>query len=352
MPAMPDLLEWTAGANLGGRARAVLEFLDSADPCFLGLAAAVLVFLGSRMVAGHPAVQGWGLRLAAAAFLLYGGYGWFSAESDAARLLGPLALRSACVAAAVLAVSWIVLPVLAFVQGHLRLAVAVFLCYCAYALIDAGEYNPEQFPSHAVRGLLVSGLALVIAWILSPVWAFLKNFLPQRPPAAQAQPADTSTSAPTPEVPRRAPSLVLTMPVPAETEGPTLRDREAQRRREKARLQLELTYVQALPAVGSWFPRKMFDDFVARHLGDHLPPEDVEDSARQLQAVLHRHQEEAPATPAFGNLDELGHWLLDEQQRIQALTVEVPLKQSQLLDLHQRYLLLATRLVHKQESPG
>ena len=132
---MPELLQWTAHADLGARARAVLDFIDNADPCFLGLVAALLVFLGSRMVAGQPAVQGWGLRLAVVAFLVYGGYAWFSADPDASRPLGPLALRSTCVAAFVLALSWIVLPVLSFVHGHLRLAVAVFLVYCAWALI-------------------------------------------------------------------------------------------------------------------------------------------------------------------------------------------------------------------------
>src|SRR5262245_17388890 len=238
-PAMPELLQWTAHADLGARARAVLDFIDNADPCFLGLVAALLVFLGSRMVAGQPAVQGWGLRLAVVAFLVYGGYAWFSANPDAPRPLGPLALRSACVAAFVLALSWIVLPVLSFVHGHLRLAVAVFLVYCACALVAAGEYDPEQLPGIALRGLLASALALVIAWVLAPVWGFLKNFLPERWSAPQPQ-----ISAPMPssaEPPPRAPALVLVPPMPQVLDGTevtTLRQREAQRCREKARLQL------------------------------------------------------------------------------------------------------------------
>src|SRR5207244_644435 len=155
------------------------------------------------------------------------------------------------------------------------------------------EYDPEQLPGIALRGLLASALALVIAWVLAPVWGFLKNFLPERWSAPQPQ-----ISAPTPssaEPPPRAPALVLAPHMPQVLDGTevtTLRQREAQRRREKARLQLELAYVQALPAIGAWFPRKMFDDFVARHLGDHLPPEDVEDNARQLQSVLRQQQEQ------------------------------------------------------------
>src|SRR5262245_2913538 len=110
---MPDLLQWAADADLGGRAGAAAESLNTVHTCFLGFVVTVLVFVGSRMVAGQPAVQGWGLRLAAAAFLLYGGYAWLDAAPGSPRP-GPLALRAACVAGAVLAASWIVLPVLAF----------------------------------------------------------------------------------------------------------------------------------------------------------------------------------------------------------------------------------------------
>src|SRR5262249_22874302 len=150
-----------------------------ADPCFLGVVVAVLVFLGSRMVAGQPSVQGWGLRLGAIAFLLYGSYAWFAAEPDGSRLLGPLVARSACVGGVVPAAAWITLPVLAFLQQHLRLAVAVFLLYGGYAILTAGEYDPDELPGIALRGLFASSLALVVAWILAPVWTFLKNFLPQ-----------------------------------------------------------------------------------------------------------------------------------------------------------------------------
>jgi hypothetical protein len=93
----------------------------------------------------------------------------------------------------------------------------------------------------------------------------------------------------------------------------------------------------------------MFDDFLRRHLGDHLPPEDVERNARQLQAVLSQHREQVQSRADFTSFEELADWLLVEQQRIQALAVEQPLKQTQLIDLHQRYLVLVTKMVQKQE---
>lgn len=338
---MHDVLQWMTSVDLGGLARTLLGFVEGADPCFVCLVVAVLVFLGSRMVAGQPAIQGWGLRLAAAAFLLYGGYAWFAGEGGP-RTPGAVALRAGCVAGCVLAATWTVLPVLSFVHGHLRLALAVFLGYGGYALIAAGEYSAEILPVLALKALFATGLALVVAWIVEPFWNFLsKHLLPQRPP----RPVETDAPDTAPvEAPRRRRTTVVLAALPmAESE-------EAQRRRDRARLQLELAYVQALPAVAAWFPRPTYEDFTRRHLGDHLPPAEVEDNAHQLQAALTQHREQAQGRGDFGSLEELGRWLLAEQQRILALPLEQPLKQSQLLDLHQRYLLLAARMVQKQAA--
>jgi hypothetical protein len=351
---MHDLLQWMTSVDLGALGQTLLGFLEGADPCFLCLIVGVLVFFGSRMVVGQPAIQSWGLRLAALAFLLYGGYAWFSAGEGSTRTLGGVVLRAACVAGCVLAATWTILPVLNFIHGHLRLALAVFLGYAAYAGVAAGGYSSEMLPGMALKGLFASGLALVIAWIVEPFWNFFSSrFLPQRstrgadaPPAATPQdevPVPTAVA-----TPRRRTTVVLA-PLASE-------DEEDQRRRDRARLQLELAYVQALPSVAAWFPRPTYEEFLRRHLADHLPPEDVEDNARQLQAVLRQHQEQAEGrgpwveTQGYGSLEELGRWLLQEQQRIQALPVEQPVKQSQLLDLHQRYLVLAARTVQRQAT--
>jgi hypothetical protein len=340
---MHDLLQWMTSVDLGALGQTLLGFIEGADPCFLCLVVGVLVFFGSRMVVGQPAIQSWGLRLAALAFLVYGGYAWFAAGEGSARTLGGIALRAACVAGCVLAATWTILPVLSFVHGHVRLALAVFLGYGAYAAIAAGGYSSEMLPGLALKGLLAAGLALVVAWIVEPFWTFFRNhLLPQR-----AVPADTPRDeAPIPvavETPRRRRTTVVLAPLGSE-------DEEDQRRRDRARLQLELAYVQALPAVAAWFPRPTYEEFVRRHLADHLPPRDVEDNGRQLQAVLRQHQEQAEGRGDFGSLEELGRWLLQEQQRIQALPVEQPVKQSQLLDLHQRYLVLAARTVQRQAA--
>src|SRR5207249_4980955 len=134
----------------------LLGFFDGADPCFLGLIVGVLVFLGSRMVAGQATLQSWGLRLAATAFLIYGGYLWFSGKLDDGTPLWRQGVRCGSVAGIVLAVAWIVLPVLSFVHRRLRLALAVFLGYGGYVALSGDETSSEHLSVAALHGLAVA----------------------------------------------------------------------------------------------------------------------------------------------------------------------------------------------------
>jgi hypothetical protein len=183
----------------------------------------------------------------------------------------------------------------------------------------------------------------VVAWIVDPIWSALTRHLFPARANIEKPIGDTA-----PIIPART-----TMLAP----GPTLLGRiddgqESQRRRDRVRMQLELAYLQAMPSISAWLPRHLFDDFLRRHLADTLSPEDVEENSRQLLLVIQRHQEQVQERSEFASFDELASWLLTEQQRIQALALEQPLKQTQLLDLHQRYLLLATRMVQKQTTHG
>lgn len=351
---MQDLLQHLNDIDLDGPLHNLLGFVDTADPCFLGLIVGLLVFIGSRMVAGQPSVQGWGLRIGAATFLIYGGYLWFSGKADEGIPLWKLGLRCACVAGTVLAAAWIVLPVLAFVLRRLRLALAVFLGYGGYAVLTTDNFSPEELPMIALQGVGVTGLALIVAWIVDPFWnAFTRHLLPRRAPPAEDAPVERFSMA------LRAPLRpTLLSPAPVvnviESSAPALLSApapsEAQRRRDRVRMQLELSYLQAMPGIGSWMPRPMFDDFLRRHLGDHLTPDDVEGNARQLLVVLRQHQEQVQDRSAFTSFEDLADWLLAEQKRIQALTLDQQLKQTQLVDLHQRYLVQVTKMVQKQSS--
>jgi hypothetical protein len=337
---MTDFLERLSHTDFDSAARNLFGFLESADPCFLGLIVGVLVFLGSRMVSGHPSLQSWGLRLAVTAFLIHGGYLWFSGKLEDGTPLWRHGVRSGAIAGIVLAVAWIVLPVLSFVHRRLRLALAVFLAYGGYVALAGDEVSGEQLSVAALHGLAAAAFALVVAWIVDPFWTPLARQLFPGKPIDDKPGEDASDSRPIqvrPAISAPAPVILNNL----ETVS------DVQRRRDRARMQLELAYLQSMPAIAAWMPRPLFDDFLRRHLGDHLSPEDVEDNARQLLAVLRHHREQVQERGEFSTLEELAGWLLAEQQRIQAQPVEQPLKQTQLLDLHQRYLVLATRMVQK-----
>src|SRR5688572_26916775 len=124
---MQDLLQRLPQIDVGSAFRGFLGVVENVDPCFLGLVVTVLIVIGSRMVAGQPSLQSWGLRLAATAFLVYGTYLWFSGKADEGGPSWKLGLRCGCVAGVVLAAAWIVLPVFSFAQRRFRLALAVFL---------------------------------------------------------------------------------------------------------------------------------------------------------------------------------------------------------------------------------
>lgn len=360
---MQELLREVFNLDLSARAQAFLNFVENVDPCFLSLVVAVLVLLGSRMVIGQPAIRGWGLRLAVGTFLLYFGYQYYITEVGSNhKLLVGMAMRAGCVAGVVLAFTWIIVPIASFVLRHIRLALAAFLLCGAYLLLAEQNLQSAQLPFIAFQSGLAAALALLIAWIMEPFWTYVvSNWLPQReaPKPARAHP-ELMDSLP-PEVvipiqmdqPRRRRTTMLAaqneMMQDLQEDLDVLRDREAQRRREKARLQLELIYMQAMPLIKEWLPREMYDDFVQRHLSDQIPPSDVEENARQLQTVLQQYVEQVQQQE-FSSIEDLTRWLLAEQQRIQSMGLDQPLKQSQILDLHQRYLAIATRLSQSQPA--
>lgn len=361
---MQSMLQQLSELDLISKAKAVLTFLDRVDPCFLGLIVTALVLLGSRMISGENKIRGWGLRIALGTFLLFGGYKCYQAGiTGYSKQALDIGLRSVCVAGGVLAFTWIVVPIASFILKHARIALAAFLLYGGWLAITKTDQWEQRWPWFMAQALVAAGLALLVAWITEPFWSyFVKNWLPVRKPerirgatlidepfeSAMGQEVVVPLNLEPRPTRRRATMLASPrelLPETSEAEMEALRHREAQRRREKVRLQLELAYVQAAPKISSWFSRQMFDDFVQRYLNDNLPPEDVEENGIQLHATIQKHLEESQQPPEIQTMEDLTDWLLAEQQRIQGQSMDASQKNGQLLDLHQRYLALASRLV-------
>lgn len=363
---MNETWEVLSRLDLDTRMKNFLASIDTADPRFLAVLMAILVFVGSKMVASQPGLKTLGLRLGLAMFLLYGCYLYWVVGRAENESLPLMALRAANAGGSVLALTWIVFPVIAFVYAHLRLALAAFLGYGCYAIAGAENFQSDQLPLIALHALGTVGLTLVIAWIVQPIWDYLKALLPQPPLTSTiSEPLDRAARRAARRERRR---LARTAAIRPELDADSSLD--SSRRRAKSRLGVELSYALAGPEIGRRFSREMFDDFLHRYLGEHLPVEEVEDNARQFQAIL---QQNPPlpllakgsegvviygtqvvsagahgnnGLPEFTSLDDLSHWFLSEQQRL--VSLDAPARQSKIIDLHQKYLALANKLLHAQ----
>jgi len=379
---MLDLWDLLKDIDYAAKLKPLLDSLDGNNQGFVALLVIFFVYLGSKMVSGQPGLRALGLRLAAVTVLLFGGYAWFETRETPNRDYLSIGLRCFNASGLVLALTWIVLPVVSFFYAHLRLALAAFLGYCFYGIVLEGNYDPNVFPLIASKALVAVGLTLVVAWILHPIWDWIKAMLPEPAPKPAPVPAAPSVAPPaiavvSPTAPVLAPVSPPTFPLRPEpvtwqprpgdypvvprqepltaTVGPA--NLELQRRRDKIRLKLEMAYVLAMPAITSRLPRPVFDDFMHRYLGDHLPPEDVEEHGRQLELILHEYQQQAQATTESRSLlfvqehqqaqaaaeprsvEDLFRRFLDEQQRRQPFAaLEHPVNHRQPTDLHANHL--------------
>src|SRR5262249_35622872 len=107
----------------------------------------------------------------------------------------------------------------------------------------------------------------------------------------------------------------------------------------------ELTYVMAMPDIANQFPRDMFENWMQRYLGDHLPPEDVEENSRQLQMIITRARNLGGGSGSSWNLEELHHWFVAEQKSIQNMDLDPAQKQAKLLHLQEMFVSLSERFV-------
>jgi hypothetical protein len=371
------LLQLIQEADLSARTRLLLLLLDTADPCFVGLVVGLLLLLGIKMASGQRHLQRWGLLLAGALFVVHLGYSCFQADWPGGEALGILALRSAIAAGGALAGLWIVCPVLSFAYRYLRLAVAGFLIYGGYALCTAEQIDLDHLRLIGVRSLGVSALTMVVAWILQPVWEVLRRFLPTPSPRAEPVPprevkAEPAREPPAPQpsasrgTPASPPTPLAAPPQPAAIQAPMFQAHtvrmtsesvpssaevnrsstgEPRRRRDRVRLQVEMVYVLVQPQVGSAFPRSLFEEFLNRYLGDHLPPEEVEENGRQLLMLLENQQRGEAHNEGPRTLEELTRWFLEEQKRLQERPLDPFQKRRQLNDLQQQYTTRAQRML-------
>lgn len=270
----------------------VLNLLDDSDFLSLGALIGVLCFVGGKMVTPPSRVHAWGLRLAAAAFVAYGIHGYVSLKPDDANTLLSIAFRGLFAAGLVLGISWIVLPILAFVYDNT--------------------------------------LGLVMKKLRDFFFTIRRKAAERRSRREEDKRRRQAERVYAQQAPERERARL-------EAQAQAKRDAEDRRRRADARTDCELMYARLAPDLGDRFTKEMFDDFVKRHLDNDHPADYVEGRAQQLQALLQQHYEKVHPPPKFKNMVEIAAWYEQMQQQIKAQSVDDRAKRAQLAQLNLRY---------------
>jgi hypothetical protein len=233
-------------------------------------------------------------------------------------------------------------------QWGWRLAAGAFIAYAVYAGVGQQPADPEDWISVVLRGLLAGGLALGLSWIILSAAFFvlhhpvslIRSF---KAAAARRQkqhecPASDQSQWQNPrlEAERRA-----------QQQQHSIAQAEAKRRRTDARARAALTYSLYVSKLQHRFTQQMFDDFVAKYMGDDQLPEDVERRFEELFQTLQKHLAEAEPPEENRTLADLAQWFVDQKARIESLPVDERVKRLHLAELTTRYAELSSRLMEK-----
>lgn len=356
---MREMLIHLQDVDLSGLLHGAWDLVERADACFVGCVVAVLVCLGHKLSSGHRHLYGWGLRAGLAAFLGYGGYGLWQAGGFDRSLLPHLAARSAIVGGAALAFVWIFFPIVLFFVRYFRLGLAGFLIYGGVVLTASASIEEQDFAELALRGGLVGLLVMLVAWILQPFLDLVApRWLGRRQEENRPAPREGSVARTREERRRnRKQARIEAQQAAREVRSPAADDPdlllEMRCRRDKARMVVEMTYVTAEADVRHLIPREILESWMQRYLGDHLPPEEVEENSRQLLAVFQQQQQHQrqPVAESPMTLDQLHAWFLEEQRRVLQSAADPAVKQTQLLGLQDLYVTLSRRILQESASP-
>ncbi len=356
---MKPLLDTLAQVDLSSHWRDLLAFLKMADPVFVGVLLGLTTLLGLKMVSRYRSLRTWGLCIAFATLIICVGESWWEDGYIKTKELGSVFWRGLVTAGLVLAPLWIVFPILVFLYNHLRLAVTAFLAYVAYVW-TAGNLDLNNLFAVAVGGGITAGLALVVAWIVQPMTDFLQKYLLVGPTrkiqrwhkkiADQKAIVEEKAAQPEPKKPEKAPQPET----PPDSQDDEVS--EADQRRAKARMKAELCYNLYELAIGTVFPRSMFEEFVTRYLGDHHDPDRVEQNVVELESIILQYvnvspQSYPPTIPMQSiDFESLTQWFLTQKQRVDAEEFDAERRKMKLNALTRRYTQLAEQLMEEKSD--
>ena len=225
--------------------------------------------------------------------------------------------------------------------------VAYVLLALAYDQVD----EPGLFFMHALgAGLFVAGASCIVLTVLVAVWEALRTLFRSVFGTLFRGVGNAVSSWSQSRQHKRA----------ARQERKELPERERIRReedqkeaseqvrREESRCQCLLAYRLLAPRLGERFSQQMFDDYVARYLGDSLDPPFVEARARQLIDLLEKLAEQLVPVPARRELSDLSSDYEKQRKHIEDSGLDDDMKQSLLAHLRAVYYERLQR--HLEES--
>lgn len=268
----------------------LLDIINDGDLCALPTFIVILLVVGGKV--STQTQQYLGGRLAVCGFVAYGVYGFLAFHPASAEALLGIGVRALLAAGLVLGLSWIILPLAAFVYAH----------------------------------TLGAGWRRLRAWISS-----MQEEASQRR-ASRAQ--ERRRQQEQQEFERQAPQRERAQREMQERQEAEV---QAQRRRDMARANCELLFDLLGPEIGKRFTRKMLDAFLEKHLADKHPPEYVEHWAQQLQATLRQHADKVQAAPKFHSLEEIVHWFQEQKQEIEKQPLDDKAKRTLLVKLRAKF---------------
>lgn len=125
--------------------------------------------------------------------------------------------------------------------------------------------------------------------------------------------------------------------------------RRDQKRRETARSRCEVLYHLHAPEIGKRFTRPMFDDYLRKYMGDSRDPDEVEERAAQLEALLMDHVERVQPAPKFKSLEDIARWFEDQKRELAKLPDD-KLRQTMLAKLKARYTEITTEFLEEMRA--
>lgn len=226
----------------------------------------------------------------------------------------------------------------------------VLLGYLGYRGYTHRPKGPEMLLVIVLRGLIAAGYALVVCWIILPVLATIRDFL------AHSVSGASRFNRPNPSYhrePERRPEVrpvVATPPMSesqraaeaARIEAENRRTEElnqqrlvASKRREEARLRMELLYERHARELSAIFPRERFDAFIKKYLNDEVGVDSVEEREKLLRETIN----DALGTTSdikFGSIQELAAYFQQRREEIQAMPFSDDVRDAYLVQLNKQ----------------